>query len=524
MQASKRSNKGKNVVHRRNLLWSKEGGGEQQYTDSLRMVTDEGSIGRLYPRVTIDVLPDNVLLETFDFYLGKESGDASADEIDYHYNYDEWKMLVYVCCRWWCIVFASPHRLDLKVYCTRKQSVNLKALDIWPLATLPIVIYAEKMMSEEDVANVIGALRHHDRVCKISYRNDQDEDLLLEEFAAIDEPFPALTSLVLRCFGQNAPVLPDSFLGGSAPRLRSLYLLGIPYPSVGTLLSSTTDLVQLSLLHIPHAGYISPKTIVPCLSMLARLKSLTLRFEHPRSQDQRENRRPPPLTRVVFPNLTSLDFRGDIEYLEDILSQIETPVLNDGEFRLFNQLLFDTPLLGHFIYRMETFMTFHRALVKCFSSAAAIELSGRGEMANSGTVTIRFSCEPLDWQLSAVAQVLNSFSSSLKALERLDIIIAPSPKDRKDEIEDIQWREVLHPFTSVKTMTLRLEDSVRLVSSALQELTRELGERVTEVLPTLQNLFLRTYGPQLSSELVKKDIEQFIATRQLHGHPVTVHY
>ncbi len=258
--------------------------------------------------------------------------------------------------------------------------------------------------------------------------------------------------------------------------------------------------------------------------MLARLKSLTLRFEHPRSQAQRENRRPPPLTRVVFPNLTSLDFHGDIEYLEDILSQIETPVLNDGEFWLLNQLVFDTPLLGCFIYRMEAFMTFHRARVDCFSSAVVVKLSGRGEtMANSGTVTLRFSCKPLDWQLSAVAQVLNSFSSSLQALERLDIAVAPSPKDWKDEIEVIQWREVLHPFTSVKTMTLRLEDSVRLVSSALQELARELGERVTEVLPTLQNLFLRTYGPQLS-EPVKKDIEQFIATRQLHGQPVTVHY
>ena len=45
---------------------------------------------------------------------------------------------------------------------------------------------------------------------------------------------------------------------------------GIPRPSIGKLLqvSSTTNLVDLSLLCIPHSGYISPETIVPRLSMV----------------------------------------------------------------------------------------------------------------------------------------------------------------------------------------------------------------------------------------------------------------
>jgi len=96
--------------------------------------TELGGADWLHPWTTIDVLPDDVLLETFEFYLDKDD----ADEIDGGHNYDGWQTLVHVCCRWRCIVFASPRRLDLKLCCPRKRSVNLKTLDVWP--ALPIVV------------------------------------------------------------------------------------------------------------------------------------------------------------------------------------------------------------------------------------------------------------------------------------------------------------------------------------------------------------------------------------------------
>ena len=350
---------------------------------------------------------------------------------------------------------------------------------------------------------------------------------LLDEFAAMDESFPALTSLDLYCSVNdiNVPVLPDSFLGGSAPRLRSLVLIGIPYPSIGKLLSSTTNLVWLSLSNIPHSGYIAPETIVPCLSMLPKLETLQLGFEYPRSRDDRASRHPPPLTRAVFPTLSRLSFYGDMEYLEDILSQIETPTLNRTTFNFFNQLVFDTPFLGHFIRRTETFMTIHGARVECLDSAIRIRLSEESEreemVANDRhwhVLWLQIYCKPLDWQLSALAQVLNSFLSSLPTLESLQIAV--DRDDWRGEIEAIQWRELLHPFTAVKEVTLASEDLLRLVAPALQDLA---GERATEVLPALQDLFLRTgdWGP---SGPVKEAIEQFIAVRQLCGHPVTVNY
>ena len=341
--------------------------------------TELGGTDRFHPLATIDAIPDNVLLETFEFYLGKDN----TDIIDQDHDYDGWQRLVHVCRRWRCIVFASPRRLDLKIRCIPQPSVNSETLDIWP--TLPIVILVRDMHhmpSGENESDIIAALRHPNRVCKIYYCRWRFQHSWLREFAAIDKPFPALTGLELSAQQRNVPVLPGSFLGGSAPRLRSLHLDGIPYPSIGTLLSSTTNLVRLTLWNIPHSGYIAPETIVPFLSMLLRLESLGIGIKHPRLRAHGESRHPPPLTRVVFPNLIFLQFCGDTEYLEDILCQIEAPMLDRSYFRFFNQLVFDTRLFGHFILRTETFATIHTARIDFRRDRVWVTLLGRQEMAN----------------------------------------------------------------------------------------------------------------------------------------------
>ena len=137
--------------------------------------------------------------------------------------------------------------------------------------------------------------------------------------------------------------------------------------------------------------------------MLPRLESLELDFQHPRSRAHRASRHPPPFTRVVFPNF--LDSSGDTEYLGDILSQIETPALNRSYFCFFNQLVFNTPLLGHFIRRTERFTTIHTARVEFFSWAVRVTFWGRleGEMVHhQRQALLKIPCKPLDWELSVL--------------------------------------------------------------------------------------------------------------------------
>jgi len=74
-------------------------------------------------------------------------------------------------------------------------------------------------------------------------------------------------------------------------------------------------------------------------------------------------------------------------------------------------------------------------------------------------------------------------------------------------MDDIQWLELFQPFTAVKNLYLSEEISLPVVR-ALRELS---GEMITEVLPTLQNIFLR----DRPSEPIQEPMAPFIAAREL---------
>jgi len=485
MLALKGSDWGKHVSRRRKLLWVEGGRGG---------------------RVSITIFPDDVLLEIFDHYVIR-------------HPFNGWHNLVHVCQRWRYVVFDSPHRLDLRLLCTgRTQVTNM--LDIWPALPIDISAYYQLPASGEN--NIISALQQHNRVCRIDIRVDDVSISLLKEFAAMQEPFPALTDLTI-CFwpdDENVPVLPlpDSFMGGS-PHLRSLYLSRIPFPGLPTLLLSTHDLVSLHLHRLPQSGYISPSAMVTALSTLTSLESLGLEFLSPRSQADRASRRPPPFTRVALAALAKFSFHGDSEYLEDFVSRLEAPLLSHAEITFFNQLIFGTPLLSHFISRTKIFREAYQARILRYSNVVEFSLYPRNRTDEEARVSLRVSCVPFDWQISSLAQVCSTSFPPLPTLERLDIDIFNQDLllEWQHDIEETQWLDLLRPFTSVKDLDLS-EASVLFIAPALQELS---GERLTEVLPALQNLF---FTARMPSGPVKEAIRKLIAARQLSGCPVTVRH
>jgi hypothetical protein len=450
--------------------------------------------------VTFGALPDDVLLEIFDFYLAH--GFIAVDA---------WHTLVHVSKRWRSIVFTSPHRLKLQLLCTNKRPVQ-NALDIWP--ELPIVISGRRGMSRPQAAkNIVAALRQHNRVVKIDIDNIPNLTLKRMRTMKMKNPFSALTFLWLHSERMNAPALPDSFLGGSAPRLQTVYLDRVPFPALPNLLLSTRDLVQLHLLDIPLSGYIPPDAMISGLSALTRLEKFDLEFRSPRSRAERETRLVPRHTRLVLPALSKLSFKGDSNYLEDIVAQIDTSLLTEFNITFFNQLIFDTPSLRDFIDRTETLKAPHRAQVTFREGEVNVGLYLRNEDSFRQISLLAISCRPSDWQLSSVAQFFDSALYSLPTLERLEIYIKRS---WEDDVQNAQWLELLHPFTSMKDLFLR-DESIQHVALALEQLA---GERVTDALPALQNLFLQ--GPQPSVP-VRKAIGKFIDARELSDHPVSVH-
>jgi hypothetical protein len=449
--------------------------------------------------IRIDVLPDDVLLEIFYFYVLISAREEEA-----------WQLLVHICRRWRSLVFQSPRRLDLQLYC-RPNTPAKDTLDVWP--ALPVIVAGDMTLSSTD--NIITALGQSNRVCRVNLWGLAGWQL--EEVLA-QMQVPMLTDLWLSSYGETLPVIPDSFLDGSAQRLRSFDLSRIPFPGLPKLLLSATHLGHLSLLNIPHSGYISPEAIVALISVLSSLEHLSLGFQSPQSHPGWESRSlPPPKVpkRSILPALDHFYFKGATGYLEDLVTFIDAPQLNYFEIDFFNQIYFDCPRLAQFINRTPTLTALDEARVQFDDISARVALP-LADGSTTPTLNIEISCREPDWQLSSIEQVCNSSLHPLSTVVGLYIEpVYPQLVWKNDAIENTLWLELLRPFTAVRNLYLS-KGFAPGIAAGLREL---VGGRITEVLPSLQNIFVEGLEP---SGPFQENIWQFVAARQFSGHPIAI--
>ena len=127
------------------------------------------------------------------------------------------------------------------------------------------------------------------------------------------------------------------------------------------------------------------------------------------------------------------------------------------------------------------------------------------------------SCRQSDWLLSSLKQVCSSLLPLISSIEYLYIDAQDEDSELlwHGDMENAQWLELLSHFTTAKALYLSWGITRRIVP-ALQELV--VG-RTTEVLPSLQSLFLEEIDP---SGPVPESIGKFVAARQLSGLPIAV--
>ena len=182
------------------------------------------------------------------------------------------------------------------------------------------------------------------------------------------------------------------------------------------------------------------------LSALTSLEYLYLYFDYPRPRSALETRQlPPPLTRSILPSLTKIRFKGASEYLEVILARIDTPRLDVLHIIFFNQIIFDTQQLFHFISRTPML----REPIKCFIEFNCRDVFVRfsSQINGHGVHSLRILCNTSEWQLSSLQQVCTSSLLPVSTLE--DLYIAESsfsqvgpPLHWQDDVEDTLWLEL----------------------------------------------------------------------------------
>ena len=420
-----------------------------------------------------------------------------------------WMLLVHVCRRWRCLVFGSPRRLNVRLYCTPKTTGD--KLEIWP--ALPLLINGQ--ISSLVVDNIIALLKLHDRVSVIDLFGLGTTPEIEKVLAAMQVPFPDLTDLRLSSF-PKASINTDSFLGGSVPSLRELSLRGTPFMGFQELLSSATNLTDIKLSDL---GYISPETMVTCLSALTSLKSLFLQFLlRSHSEESQHPTLPTCSIRSTLPTLTNIYFEGTSEYLEDFMAYIDTPQLKFLFITLTTEIDLGVPQLAQFISRTPFFNTLNEARIGFCCSGVLLTLLS--PTSGFGWLKIEFLCRGSDLRLSTLARVWTSFSPILSKSNNLFIYEAdseyvehyPQPH-RQDYIENNQWFEILRPFIAVQDLYL----SRRFGSDVITAAVLELAERRSTVLPALQYIFLE--GLQLRLPV---EVARFIAARERLGHRIYV--
>jgi len=176
-----------------------------------------------------------------------------------------------------------------------------------------------------------------------------------------------------------------------------------------------------------------------------------------------------------------------------------------------NQIAFDFPRLAQFINRTPTIRTLDEAHVQFFDNGASV-----GPPRGPGTLQITISCREPDWQLSSIEQVCNS---SLHPISTVEVLYIEhkylQPVWKNDAIENTLWLQLLLPFTAVKDLYLSKEFAPG-IAAALRELA---GARITDVLPSLQNVFMEGLEP---SGPLQESIGRFSAARLLSDHPIAI--
>ena len=457
-------------------------------------------------------LDDDSLLQIFSYY--RQTFSYYWPEEDNWNLRLKWRKLTHVCQRWRYLIFDSSSLLDM---CLRLTNKSPSIDTLCHLPSLPLVIdywhesWVGWDLTRKDEANIHLGLQRHGRVCRVAVQAPSSSLRIFLE--PMNKPFPRLGDLSLSSTTTEEPslVLPETL---RAPFLRSLALHGIGLPKGLSLLSSMISLSTLTLSHIPDSFYFSPGCLVTQLRGLYCLEELSIGFAIPIPLPSSEGRLlPAPIPPVTLPALKRLTFQGVGVYLENLVAQINTPLLEQLSLTLFFELAFTLVNLAEFIHRTKRFRCPTAQVIFNNEGASIYVDRYKRCVIGKSSLYINVNCETLDWQTDSVAQVCSALRNVLSAVEELtlDLDANAMPSFWEITLDSMVWLELLLPFTGLKKLHIGFSLMLEL-SQALESVP---GELILELLPDLRELEV-----QLEFNHAKKAFAAFVEIREFLGRPI----
>ena len=386
----------------------------------------------------------------------------------------------------------------------------------------------------EQEKGICLALEKRDRVRRIRLSMPQAVRSIQKFIMAINEEYPVLEYLIMAPSMEDkstALILPDTF---HAPRLRHLQLGGFTIPIGSQLLTTAIvmGIVTLNLSMNHPSAYFSPNTLLRWISSMPQLETLHIAFSFPvPNRDlERQPMLAPITTHVTLPNLRWFGFGGVSAYMEAVVSRIATPRLEKLDIGFFKQPTFSLPYLVQFMNTIENFK-FKGAQFE-FSNYG-VHMKAYPEMAFMIALSMDVRCWHLDWQVSSMAQIIDSLCQIFSTVDHLmleyfsfdpthnptldptlEYEVHSLSSEEHNDVDHIEWRKLLSSFSNVSS--LRIDGRIAMqLSRCLQPGD---GESPLELLPKLEPGGLRYSGgtnyPDALSSFV--DILETLKARHQH--------
>ena len=457
---------------------------------------------RPYP--PIHILHDDDLLNIFHLYRPDVPDECNGGDRS---RQRWWYKLARVCRRWRYLILASPSQLHLHLICTNGVPIANMLAHSPPL---PLTIYYReggRETTQEDEEGILLALKHSDRVHYMSLFLPTRK--LQKIIATMDEQFPILERLyiVSGTVGDRSLVLPRTF---QAPHLRHLFLWPAALPIGAQLLLNTVGLVTLTLLDIPPSAYFSPNYLLTRLSLMPQLEILAIHFHSPPSLPNRYVENQPsdtPMNHITLSNLRQFSFKGVSAYLEGLLAHISAPILSNLHMVLCNQLTLTVPHLLQFMDTAPSFSAVRLAFDNDLAGLEAYQLRGR----RSYRFKVQIMCRHL---VASVVQILGTLQPVLSVVDKLTISHGEPNllSEWHNEVDRTLWRQLLIPFSNLKTLHVQNELAGKLARS----LQTDGGKSPLRLLPNLKEV-------GYSGGCDNRDaFTPFINKRREVGHPVSL--
>jgi hypothetical protein len=469
--------------------------------------------------LTINHIPDEVLLEIFDSY--RQVQDCFDQQWSEEYV---WFNLAHVCRKWRAIMFTSVSRLDLGITVGPEKPGHIKTIlsGHWPI----LVDYDYRC--RDITGSALWRMRavlmhHHDHVRKIAFSGSRDN---FDKFYKVTNyAFPLLESLAIS-FEDGYEPIPDTFLRGldlSDLHLRRLNfrLRGvISLASISRFLLSATALTDLYLV-LDNAAF-SPSsgtTLLTCLRGMPCLRRLRVIINFPYFLDSPSQ---PSTTKdiVSLPKLTYLFYRGSSVLLDALVAGLSAPCLRDVNIQFVGANLPPIVHLPRFINEIEDryydiYVTFQGCLFH-LSFLIHSEYTSHCHLDLSFGPGVRLSQE-------TIMTLAGALSTRLVTVEELRFIFRATDAIVWENF--IPWRVFLQHFPNVKALRTQGGNNDRIARIFLPD---HQGPRdVLAVLPSLEEIELDKNSlltDESQREPVLAAFEPFVSARQQAGRPVKVFF